>query len=263
MCPLAYILPATAQAASQASGSLADNYTVPLLLSTLLGGVVFGAFNDRATKKVLEESVSGISTSTEAPSKDTSLAFAGKPGEATAAEETNTQLEALPVLEAKEIDGASLAGIAETSVVPVPAPAIAVAATAAPAAPWAPAVKVPSETATPTTLQQRGEAIFDLAAETARRMQAEYEAKVAAIKAEGERRREAELRRRQQRYAALDRLQAAAASQASSAADTPQDNTQGPLARLVGLFLAMWAWLKERFGSLFTHTSNSSSAASA
>ena len=60
MCPLAYILPATAQAASQASGSLADNYTVPLLLSTLLGGVVFGAFNDRATKKVLEESVSGI-----------------------------------------------------------------------------------------------------------------------------------------------------------------------------------------------------------
>jgi hypothetical protein len=35
------------------------------------------------------------------------------------------------------------------------------------------------------------------------------------------------------------------------------------LARLVGLFLAMWAWLKERFGSLFTHTSNSSSAASA
>lgn len=33
-----------------------------------------------------------------------------KPGEATAGEETNTQLEALPVLEAKEIDGASLAG---------------------------------------------------------------------------------------------------------------------------------------------------------
>ncbi len=44
-------------------------------------------------------------------------------------------------------------------------------------------------------------------------MQAEYETKVAAIKAEGERRREAEARRRQQRYAALDRLQAAAASQ--------------------------------------------------
>lgn len=50
-------------------------------------------------------------------------------------------------------------------------------------------------------------------AETARRMQVEYETKVAAIKAEGERRREADVRRRQQRYAALDRLQAAAASQ--------------------------------------------------
>lgn len=60
MCPLAYILPATAQAASQASGSLAEDFTVPLLLSALLGGVVFGAFNDRATKKVLEENVSGI-----------------------------------------------------------------------------------------------------------------------------------------------------------------------------------------------------------
>jgi hypothetical protein len=48
-------------------------------------------------------------------------------------------------------------------------------------------------------------------------MQAEYEAKVAAIKAEGERRREAELRRRQQRYTALDRLQAAAASQVGAA----------------------------------------------
>lgn len=46
--------------------------------------------------------------------------------------------------------------------VPVPAPAIGLA-TAAPAAPWAPAVKVPAEAATPTTLQQRGEAIFDLA----------------------------------------------------------------------------------------------------
>ena len=50
-------------------------------------------------------------------------------------------------------------------------------------------------------------------AETARRMQVEYETKVAAIKAEGERRREAEVRRRQQRYAALDRLQAAAATE--------------------------------------------------
>lgn len=50
-------------------------------------------------------------------------------------------------------------------------------------------------------------------AETARRMQVEYETKVAAIKAEGERRREADVRRRQQRYAALDRLQVAAASQ--------------------------------------------------
>lgn len=50
-------------------------------------------------------------------------------------------------------------------------------------------------------------------AETARRMQVEYETKMAAIKAEGERRREAEVHRRQQRYAALDRLQAAAATQ--------------------------------------------------
>lgn len=62
-------------------------------------------------------------------------------------------------------------------------------------------------------------------AETARRMQAEYEAKVVAIKAEGERRREAELRRRQQRYATLDRLQAAAASQVGAAKALQVPNT--------------------------------------
>ena len=36
---------------------------------------------------------------------------------------------------------------------------------------------------------------------------------------------------------------------------------QGPVARLMGLLIALWAWLKERFGSVFTHTSNSSSSA--
>ncbi len=38
---------------------------------------------------------------------------------------------------------------------------------------------------------------------------------------------------------------------------------QGPLARLMALFVALWAWLKGRFDAVFTHTSNSSSAASA
>jgi hypothetical protein len=46
-------------------------------------------------------------------------------------------------------------------------------------------------------------------AETARRLQMDYENRVAAIKASAQRRREEEVRRRQQRHAALDRLQAA------------------------------------------------------
>ena len=71
-------------------------------------------------------------------------------------------------------------------------------------------------------------------------MQAEYEAKVAAIKAEGERRKEEELRRRQQRYATIDRLQAAAANQVRSASymilDSPSQyrSTKIRTTRLVG-----------------------------
>lgn len=60
ICPLAYMFPTTAQAAAQASAGLAEDFTVPLLLTTLLAGVVFGAFNDKGTRRILEEQVSGI-----------------------------------------------------------------------------------------------------------------------------------------------------------------------------------------------------------
>lgn len=60
ICPLAYMFPTTAQAAAQASAGLAEDFTVPLLLSTLVAGVVFGAFNDKGTKTILEEQVAGV-----------------------------------------------------------------------------------------------------------------------------------------------------------------------------------------------------------
>lgn len=60
ICPLAYVLPASAQTASQASGGNADSFTIPLLLSALLGGAVFAALNDKNAKRILEEQVSGM-----------------------------------------------------------------------------------------------------------------------------------------------------------------------------------------------------------
>ena len=60
ICPLAYMFPSTAQAAAQASAGLAEDCTVPLLLSALLAGAVFGIFNDKETKRILEEQMSGI-----------------------------------------------------------------------------------------------------------------------------------------------------------------------------------------------------------
>ncbi|EIE27816.1 hypothetical protein COCSUDRAFT_39384 [Coccomyxa subellipsoidea C-169] len=233
---------------------------IPASASSLLAAAQESARAQAALKATQDDSARTAAKTVLAvaaqPAQDSEVADAAR----APAGEAGTQLEALPVLEAKEIEEATLAGAREMTAAPLAAPVAAAAVSAAPAVPVA---KAPETPAQPATLQQRGEAIFDLAAETARRMQVQYEAKVAAIKAEGERRKEEELRRRQQRYATIDRLQAAAANQAKLPADTFQESSQGPLARLMGLLFALWAWLKERFGSLFTHTSNSSSAASA
>lgn len=58
ICPLVYILPA--QAAAQSSASLTTELTVPLIFSALLGGLVFGVFNDSSTRRILEDNVKGV-----------------------------------------------------------------------------------------------------------------------------------------------------------------------------------------------------------
>jgi hypothetical protein len=59
ICPLVYILPASAQISAQNAAYLSEDVTVPLILSTLLGGLVFGIFNDGKTRKILEDNVKG------------------------------------------------------------------------------------------------------------------------------------------------------------------------------------------------------------
>ncbi|CAL5224468.1 g7160 [Coccomyxa viridis] len=225
------------------------------------------AFNDAIAQPPIE-SLAGSQTPAASPGAASTTGLSGpEPADKAASTELSvpmTQRAALTREEAIAIDQVMSADKKASN-----AAKQAVAATVQPAQePSTPSIPFATsnsmKTAPAERKSSRAENIFDLAVETRRRLQAEYERKMAAIRADTAQKEAAEAKRQQQRSAQIIRLQTATESQAAKERleAAKSEHPMGPFNRLLALLMAAWAWLQRQVSRLTNRSSSGSGAPS-